>query len=56
MESEAIQLIYSLLGSSPVAIILVYYLGRVDNRINILEEQIKQIKEVQNVCRNFRKI
>ena len=53
---DMLQVIYSLLGSSPVAIILVYYLGKIDSRINVLESRINNLERVQNVCKNFRKI
>lgn len=53
---DAIQIVYSLLGSSPVALILVYYLGKIDSRINVLESRVNNLERVQNVCKNFRKI
>lgn len=40
-----LQLVYSLLGASPIAIILVYYLGKIDNRINLLEQRIYFLEE-----------
>ena len=39
------QLIYSLLGASPIAIILVYYLGKIDNRISLLEQRVYFLEE-----------
>lgn len=53
---DMLQVIYSLLGSSPVALVLVYYLGKIDSRINVLESRINNLERVQNVCKNFRKI
>lgn len=53
---DVLQVIYSLLGSSPVALVLVYYLGKLNSRIDVLESRINQIERTQNVCRNFRKI
>ena len=53
---DMLQVIYSLLGSSPVAVVLVYYLGKLNSRIDVLESRINQIERTQNVCRNFRKI
>lgn len=55
IDGHALQLIFSLLGSSPVAIILVYYLGKIDTRISILEHQINLLEKQQNACKNFRK-
>lgn len=52
---DMLQVIYSLLGSSPVAIILVYYLGKIDSRINVLESRINNLERIQDVCKNFRK-
>lgn len=53
---DMLQVIYSLLGSSPVALVLVYYLGKLNSRIDVLESRINNLERVQNVCKNFRKI
>lgn len=53
---DMLQVIYSLLGSSPVALVLVYYLGKLNSRIDVLETRINNLERVQNVCKNFRKI
>ena len=53
---DMLQVIYSLLGSSPVALVLVYYLGKLNSRIDVLETRINNLERIQNVCRNFRKI
>lgn len=55
IDEHALQLVFSLLGSSPVAIILVYYLGKIDTRISILEHQVNLMEKQQNACKNFRK-
>lgn len=55
IDGHALQLVFSLLGSSPVAIILVYYLGKIDTRISILEHQINLLEKKQDACKNFRK-
>ena len=47
-----LQLVYSLLGASPIAIILVYYLGKIDNRINLLEQRIYFLEEKRLVRKN----
>lgn len=46
-----LQLVYSLLGASPIAIILVYYLGKIDNRINLLEQRIYFLEEKRKCLR-----
>jgi len=53
MDAHALQLVVSLLGSSPVAIILVYYLGKIDTRISILEHEVNLLEKHQNDCKNF---
>lgn len=40
MEEQALQLIYSLAGTSPLGIILVYYLGKINTRISLLEQKL----------------
>ena len=52
---DMLQVIYSLLGSSPVAVVLVYYLGKLNSRIDVLETRIDRLERVQDVCKNFRK-
>ena len=52
---DMLQVIYSLLGSSPVALVLVYYLGKLNSRIDVLETRIDRLERVQDVCKNFRK-
>ena len=51
-----LQLVYSLLGASPIAFILVYYLGKIDNRINLLEQRIYFLEEKKSVRKSKREI
>ena len=36
------------LAATPVGIILIYYLGRLNNRISLLELEIKHLRELLN--------
>lgn len=39
METQALQVLYSLLGSSPTLLAMVYMWGRIDTRISLLEQR-----------------
>lgn len=45
MDAQALQLIYSLVGTSPIGIILVYYLGKINTRISLLEQQVEYLQQ-----------
>lgn len=48
---DAIQLLYSLLGASPICIILVYYLGKIDTRISLLEQRLYFLENNRNAAK-----
>ncbi len=55
LDLNGVQLIYSLLGASPICLILVYYLGKIDTRISLLEQRVNFLEENRNNVRKSKK-
>lgn len=45
------------LAATPVGVILIYYLGKMNNRISLLELEIKHLRELlqHEICREIEK-
>lgn len=49
MDIQGLQLIYSIIGTSPIGIILVYYLGKINTRISLLEQQVDYLQQKRTI-------